>query len=128
MIESYRNAKPEHWKTLKANPRANRTELTPAEDCLWNAIRGSRLGFYFRRQHVFEVYILDFVCISALLVIELDGAYHDDPDQAAYDEARSRCLAQKGFRVLRFNNEEVLTGLEQVLHTIRQALELPRHE
>ena len=94
---------------------------------LWQAIRRHQLGVHFRRQHVFDAYTLDFVCLSALLVVELDGAYHDEPDQAAYDEARSLFLAEKGFRILRFRNEEVLIELERVLREIRHGLVLGPH-
>lgn len=122
MIDSYRTAKPEHWKTLKANSRANRKEPTAAEYALWQAIRRRQLGWHFRRQHAIEGYIADFVCLSAQLVVEVDGGYHAEPDQALYDEKRDRCFESHGFLVLRVSNEDVNARIETVLQLISEAL------
>jgi len=87
--------------------------MTDAEQTLWKALRGRQfLGHKFRRQHPFGDYILDFVCLSNKLVIEVDGGQHCT--QAEYDEFRTKQLQTAGFHVLRFWNNEVLGELEAV--------------
>ena len=99
---------------ITANGRQLRQNMTPAERTLWQHLRGKRLGGYkFRRQQPFGGYILDFVCLEAKLMIEIDGGQH--AEQVAYDEARTRDLEAAGFTVLRFWNNEVLQQTEAVL-------------
>jgi adenine-specific DNA-methyltransferase len=98
-----------------------RQKLTDAERVLWARLRRRQLaGFKFRRQHVIGSYICDFACPEAGLVIELDGSQH--VDAAAYDERRDRFLRARGFRVLRFWNNLVLTETESVMETIFEAI------
>jgi very-short-patch-repair endonuclease len=61
-----------------------------------------------------------------MLVIEIDGDVHADPDQAEYDEARTGWLEERGYRVLRFQAREVENDLEAVLRTSREACEARR--
>ena len=77
--------------------------------------------FKFRRQHPFADYILDFVCIEAKLVIEVDGSQH--ADQQDYDERRTAVLEQAGFSVLRFWNNDVLLNTEAVCEQIYTVLQ-----
>ena len=103
--------------------RQNRREATESEAVLWAALRGKRLGgVKFRRQHPMGIYILDFWCPERRLCIELDGGYHEDTLQRASDEERDRTLRKNAVRVLRFTNDEVLTGLENVKNRILQNL------
>lgn len=107
---------------ITANGRQLRQNMTSAERTLWQHLRGKRLGGYkFRRQQPFGGYILDFVCLEAKLMIEIDGGQH--AEQVAYDEARTRDLDAAGFTVLRFWNNEVLQQTEAVLTAIWQRLE-----
>ena len=76
----------------------------------------------FRRQHIIYDYIVDFVCLDRMLVVEVDGAYHAEREQAEDDEVRTAHLEQIGFRVIRFKNEEVLFDIEGVLKQIRNEL------
>jgi hypothetical protein len=74
------------------------------------------LGLKFRRQHVLERFIVDFYCPRYHLVVELEGAPHDHPVQAAYDRERQAHLERLGYRVVRIRNEDVSPGaLEQLL-------------
>ncbi len=115
----------ERWvKHLKAFSRENRRQPTEAENALWQALRGQTLGARFRRQHTIDRYIVDFVCLKAWLVIEVDGGVHDETDQAEYDAGRTYTLHELGFRVLRFRNEEVISNLAQVLSAIRENIAL----
>ena len=127
MEEPTRNPR---WKTAKAQfyhksrqyQLKLRKNLTPAEKVLWQVVRNKQLGGYkFRRQHIIDVFIVDFVCIRAKLIIEVDGRIHDF--QKAYDEARTKFLNTQGFRVIRFRNEEVLYEIERVKVAIIEALE-----
>ncbi len=102
---------------LRSNP-------TDAERHLWYRLRLRQLaGFKFRRQRPIGPYVCDFVCLEASLVIELDGSQH--VMQAAYDEARDRFLRERGYRVLRFWNHDVLARTESVIETIFEALRRP---
>ncbi|GIX29175.1 endonuclease domain-containing protein [Pelomicrobium sp. G1] len=94
--------------------------MTDAERKLWHRIRREQLGVKFRRQHPFENYILDFVCLEQKLIVEVDGSQH--AQALAQDAARTAALEAAGFRVLRFWNNEVLQETEAVLERILQAL------
>ena len=102
-----------------------RKEPTEAEAALWELLRDKKLGDKFRRQHLIDDFIVDFVCLSKNLVIEVDGGYHNDLTQKEYDEQRTLFLNEKGFKVIRFTNEEVLGNTEAVLKEIKEELVLP---
>jgi very-short-patch-repair endonuclease len=96
--------------------------MTPAETLLWRYLKAGRVdGLGFRRQTPIRNYIVDFLCHSAKLVVELDGASHDFEEQMKADEKRDAFFASEGFLVLRFTNAEVMSNLEGVVETIRQA-------
>ena len=105
-------------KTLKEYSRANRHQATEAENALWQLVRGNKLGLRFRRQHAIERYIVDFICLPAWLIIEVDGEYHFEVEQAEYDGGRTHNLRELGFHVLRFTNEEVSHQPDHVLKLI----------
>ncbi|HUT48510.1 MAG TPA: endonuclease domain-containing protein [Alphaproteobacteria bacterium] len=112
------------WKE-KPTERAKRLrhELTRVERVLWHRLRDRGLGVKFRRQHPIGRYVVDFVCIEAGLVVELDGGQH--AVQHAQDAVRTRYLEAEGFRVMRFWNNEVAENIEGVLVTIEAALKRP---
>jgi very-short-patch-repair endonuclease len=94
---------------------------TEAEKLLWSRLRGRRLeGFKFRRQVWIGPFIVDFLCVEARLVVEADGSQHGE--NAEYDIRRSEIFAEKGYRVIRFWNNEVAGNVEGVLSAIRAAL------
>jgi len=100
--------------------RRLRQQLTLAETILWAALKGRQLnGLKFRCQHPVGRFIVDFYCPSRKLVIEIDGGSH--VQQKAYDQARTEHLESFGYRVLRFQNEEVLNNLATVLSRIAEA-------
>ncbi len=100
--------------------RERRQEQTPAERILWDALRRKRLGgIKFRRQHPLGPYIVDFCCPALRLVIELDGEIH--AMQQEEDQVRTEQLGAFGYRVLRFQNEQVLNHLNKVLECIERA-------
>jgi very-short-patch-repair endonuclease len=98
-----------------------RHDQTDAEAKLWARLRGGQLeGLKFRRQFPVGQFIADFCCPQCLLIIELDGGQH--AEQRSADEWRSRILSERGYRVLRFWNDEVLTSIDGVLEQIVAAL------
>ena len=102
--------------------RRLRSNMTDAEQHLWRFLRRKQmLGFKFRRQHPFGDYIIDFVCLEAMLAIEVDGGQHSA--KHAEDAARTECLERAGFRVLRFWNNEVLSEIDSVSAAIWSALQ-----
>ena len=96
-----------------------RNNPTDAEAFLWNNIRNKSLGIEFKRQVVILDYIVDFYAPEQQLIIEVDGGYHDVPEQVLLDEARAERLETMGYNILRFTNEEVLNDIETVLYKIR---------
>ena len=102
--------------TTKPFAQHLRKSMTDAERKLWRRLRGRQLGVKFRRQHPFESYILDFVCLEHRLVIEVDGSQH--ADAAVQDATRTAALEEAGFRVLRFWNNEVLAQTDAVVAVI----------
>jgi very-short-patch-repair endonuclease len=103
--------------------RALRSDLTKAERVIWYGLRAHRLdGASFRRQTPIGAYIVDFVSHAAKLVIEIDGGQHFDAPGEARDKRRDVFLAAKGFRVIRFNNHDVMTNRAGVLETIATAV------
>jgi very-short-patch-repair endonuclease len=101
--------------------RTLRLNQTEAEQRLWYYLRAHRfMGLKFKRQKPIGNYIVDFICLSPKLVIEIDGSQH--AEQADYDHCRDTWLREQGFLVLRFWNNEVLNQTEGVLESIRQAI------
>lgn len=123
MAYSYETADEAWYKLLIEFARKNRKNPTEAESLLWDVLRGDRLGISFRRQHIIGDYIADFVCLPRKLIIEVDGGYHNAQEQQIYDERRAGWLESRGYRVLRFSNEEVLYDTGKVLLQIKKELE-----
>jgi very-short-patch-repair endonuclease len=97
--------------------------MTPAERIVWYALRAHRLnGAGFRRQVPIGPYIVDFVSHAAMLIIEIDGGQHFEDAHERRDAVRDGYLNSNGFRVLRFNNREVMTNRQGVLTVIAAAL------
>jgi very-short-patch-repair endonuclease len=97
--------------------------MTPAERIIWYAVRAHRLnGAGFRRQVPIGPYIADFVSHAAMLIIEIDGGQHFEDANEQRDAVRDVYLNAKGFRVLRFDNREVMTNRQGVLILIAEAL------
>ena len=111
-------------KHLTTRARKLRRQASDAERLLWRHLRNRQLaGFKFRRQCVIEPYVVDFVCLEAGLIIEVDGGQH--AEQAAYDARRTARLERMGYRVMRFWNHEILTEIDAVLERTESALVMP---
>ena len=107
---------------MKGKARALRKNQTNAERLLWHHLRDRRLaGHKFRRQHPIGPFIVDFVCIEARLIIELDGGQHTL--QVEDDNQRTTYLESKGYRVVRFWNNQVLKDIQAVLGVLLRLAE-----
>jgi len=101
--------------------RRLRREMTDAERRLWSRLRRHALAWAnFRRQHPLGPYVADFVCLEALLIVEVDGGQHSESD---YDERRTAWLQARGFEVLRFWNQDVLREADTVCDMILAAVQ-----
>jgi len=103
----------EKAKEMRANP-------TPAEAVLWKQLKGKKTKLKFRQQHLIADFIVDFVCLTRKLIIEVDGKIHDY--QLEKDDARTKVLEESGFKVIRFKNEEVIGNIDNVLSKIDSEL------
>jgi very-short-patch-repair endonuclease len=102
------------------NARLLRHKETDEEKLLWQRLcRNQLCGYRFKRQHPIADYVADFYCHKLKLVIEIDGASHNQSEQIFYDEIRTRVMNEFGLRVLRFSNEEVFHNIDQVIETIK---------
>src|SRR5690242_13456317 len=94
-----------------------RSDMTPAENILWQELRANKLGVHFRRQQIIAGFIVDFYCHQASLVVEVDGDIHDL--QQEEDARREKVLIEMGLTVVRFRNEDVIKDLPRVVERIR---------
>jgi len=110
----------QHNRNHTDRARSLRREQTDAERVLWRELRARKLeGLRFKRQVSIGSYIADFMCFECTLIVEVDGSQH--AEQVAYDEQRTRWLEERGFRVLRFWNVDVLLNTTWVVEQIRAA-------
>jgi very-short-patch-repair endonuclease len=101
--------------------RRLRADATEAEQKLWSQLRKGQLyGFQFRRQYSIGPIFVDFICLQAKLILEVDGAQH--ADQKGQDQSRDEFLRASGYHVLRFWNSEVLSDVDSVVERIAVVL------
>ena len=105
--------------------RQLRAQSTQAEAKLWSILRGNKLGVHFRRQVLIGPYIADFASSKKKLIVELDGSQHLSTKGLADDTQRTEYLEGEGFRVLRFNNLEVLKNPREVAEAIKNNISKP---
>ena len=109
-------------RIVSPHTRCLRANMTDAERKLWYQVRDRRLaGAKFRKQVTIHPFVVDFLCIEKRLVVEVDGSQHT-PES---DAARTAFLQSRGYRVIRFWNNDVLNNLPAVLEAIRSALTEP---
>lgn len=112
---------------LVTRARTLRRHQTDAEKMLRQKLRSRQLhGYKFRRQVAKGPYIVDFVCESAMMIVELDGGQHTA--MAEYDARRTGYLQRKGYQVVRFWNDQVLLEVDAVLESLALTLTLSRRE
>ena len=109
-------------KSLKEYARELRNNLTPQEYKLWQILRNRQ--FYqlrFNRQYIVGNYIVDFICKSEHIIIEIDGGQHSKPDEISYDNKRTEYFESKGYKVLRFWNNDIDENLSGVYEKLKEA-------
>jgi very-short-patch-repair endonuclease len=109
---------------LKALARTLRKNMTHAEVLLWNKIRRKSLGYQFHRQVPLNKYIVDFYCHELMLVIELDGKYHDYLEVNINDYKRQKKVESFGVQFLRFENKEVKKDVDSVVQVIEDWIKI----
>tara|TARA_R110002049_G_scaffold2195_1_gene15836 strand:- start:2255 stop:6112 length:3858 start_codon:yes stop_codon:yes gene_type:complete len=121
----YETARKSSYNLINELKKERIKNPTAAEKALWVCLKTKQLGgFKFRREHIIDEYIVDFVCLSKNLIIEVDGAYHNDPETQEADKFRTENLEELGFRVIRFTNEEVIGNIDNVLNKIEYELRM----
>jgi imidazole glycerol-phosphate synthase subunit HisF len=108
--------------------RELRNNATYAEQILWDSLKNKPLGYKFRRQHPYSVYILDFYCHRLKLVIEVDGSIHQLPEVKENDIERQRLLEEDGLKVIRFENSVIEQRAETVFKEIETIIQLLGNE
>ena len=104
-----------------------RRNTTGSEQVLWSRLRGHRLdGLKFRRQEPLGPFFADFVCLEKMLVVELDGVTHAGRNGEGRDAERTAWLNSRGYRVIRFGNNEVAADLDRVVAQIMAAVRQAR--
>jgi very-short-patch-repair endonuclease len=111
---------------LVAFAKTNRHHPTLSESMLWADLRNRQLGFKFRRQQPIGPFIVDFVCLEKKLIVELDGWTHDLEENEAYDRQRHQWLEREGYRILRFNDDDVMQDRTGVVDAIYLTLHTPQ--
>jgi very-short-patch-repair endonuclease len=112
-------------KIQRARAKRLRGAMTRAETLLWRHLKAHRLSALgFRRQSPIGAYIVDFVAHSRKLIVEVDGESHDFEERIRHDDRRDQWFASRGYRVLRFSNDDVMKNLEGVVLAIDQAAAL----
>ena len=120
----YQTARNSSYHVLKELQLERKKLTTVAEAMLWQHLKGKNLGQYkFRRQHIIDEFIVDFICLSKKLIVEVDGKYHDKPEMIEADKLRTDLLNSFGFKIIRFRNEDVIGNLPGVLAKIKKELD-----
>jgi len=100
-----------------------RHDSSPPETVFWYQVRDRRAaGYKFRRQYPIGRYVVDFVCLEKRLIVELDGGQHNTDEHEKRDSERTAWLHSKGYKVIRFWNNEVLNDIEDVFERLGEEL------
>ena len=120
--QKYMTANPSVYALMKELQVERKKQTTPAEQVLWQQLKAKKLDSKFRRQHIVDEFIVDFICIEKNLIVEVDGKYHNTTAQQEADDLRTKILRELGFKVIRLTNEEVIGDIEKVTKKITQEL------
>ncbi|WP_321369730.1 endonuclease domain-containing protein [uncultured Draconibacterium sp.] len=117
----WQTANKNFYKQYKDHREKLKNEMTKAEKLLWEKLRNKQLGVKFRRQHIIDFYIPDFVALSIKLIIEVDGKIHQFKKREEIE--RTSRLAAIGYKVIRFTNEEIENDIEKVVRSIKNEVD-----
>jgi len=121
--QTWETASPVLYNLLKDKAKEMRNCPTEAEKMLWNVLSNKGIdNNKFRRQHIIGEYIVDFVCLEKRLVIEVDGSIHNQPEQIKHDKKITEWLESKGFRIVRYSNQQILNDILNSAESIRKEL------
>ena len=113
---------------LKQKARFLRNNLTEQEQKLWNIIRNRQFyGYRFLRQYCIGNYVVDFICRSKKIIIEIDGGQHNFDKNIEYDIRRTEFLQSKGYKVIRFWNNDIDNNINGVYEKLREVFEIDTH-
>ncbi len=101
--------------------RENRKNQTPAENKMWSILKNRQInGYKFLRQKPLNNFIADFYCAELMLVIEVDGDSHIE--QREYDMLRSEKLEEYGIKVIRYQNNEIISNIDKVFKNLKEKI------
>ena len=104
--------------------RSLRKNMTKQERILWTFLRKKNINnLKFRRQYPIGNYIVDFICNEKKLIIEIDGGQHNENKNITYDQERTKYLESKGYKVIRFWNNDIDNNIEEVYLDILKHLD-----
>jgi len=112
----------------KPQRRFLRQNATAAEEILWRYLRNRQISYKFRRQYSLFGFIADFYCHELILVIELDGWTHDFEKTRKRDYIKQNLFERKGYKVVRFTNEEVYGDADDLLQSVRSICQIRSQE
>ncbi|MDR1054756.1 MAG: valine--tRNA ligase [Prevotellaceae bacterium] len=119
----YQTVRNSSYGLFRGLAEGRKKQQTEAEAILWDCLRNKQIdGYEFRRQHIIDEFIVDFVNLEKKLIIEVGGAYHDKPEIQQADELRTQILNDLGYKVIRFKNEEILGNIDKVIETISNTI------
>lgn len=102
--------------------RKLRKEQTPQESKFWSIVRNHKFySLEFRRQYPMGDYIVDFICREKKIIIELDGGQHNELENVEYDKQRSLYLEKRGYKVIRFWNNDIDDNIEGVYEILKNS-------
>jgi len=104
---------------IRSTVKSLRTNATDAERALWQRLRAKQVRLRFGRQFPIGPYIVDFVCLRAKLIVEIDGGQHG----GARDATRTDWLEKRDYKILRFWNNDVLGNVDGVLRVITEEID-----
>ncbi len=119
----YQTADALNYRLLKGFQEELKHEPTEAEKIIWERVRRNQLGTKFRRQHVVDNYIADFISLEKKLIIKIDGEYHNTLEQQEKDNERTESLNILGYQILRFANNEVIAQPDVVIDKIKDYID-----
>jgi very-short-patch-repair endonuclease len=115
-------ADPMEYELLRENARSNRKNMTEAESAFWSMVKNNAMGQRCLRQHVIGGYIVDFLFRKSKVIVEIDGGYHFTEEQQKEDSLRDEWLESRGYKVVRFTNEQILLDTENIINKLKVTL------
>ena len=113
---------------LKQKARFLRNNMTEQERKFWDIIKNKQFyGYRFLRQYCIGNYIVDFICRSKKVVIEIDGGQHNFDKNMEYDNKRTEYLLSRGYKIIRFWNNDIDNNLDGVYKKLQDTFKIDIH-